>query len=132
MAIGITENTGLDQFLADLRKLRQRAGQPSLRVMSRTAHYSHTALSGVLSGGRLPSLDLTLAFVRACGGDESEWRARWGRVRNQLDAADGMATAPSPTEPSSTAGSRRRWLVTAGTASMVAAAVAVRRRRHHS
>ncbi|MGH3829821.1 MAG: NBR1-Ig-like domain-containing protein [Pseudonocardiaceae bacterium] len=64
-------------FVADLRRLRSDAGQPSFRTMSATAHYSHTALSGALSGGRLPSLDLTLAFVRACGGDEEEWRARW-------------------------------------------------------
>ncbi|MEU8371661.1 DUF2690 domain-containing protein [Micromonospora sp. NPDC048894] len=47
--------------------------------MSATAHYSHTALAGVLSGARLPSLELTMAFVRACGGDEAAWRARWHR-----------------------------------------------------
>jgi hypothetical protein len=67
----------LATFVADLRRLRSDAGQPPFRKMAATARYSHTALSGALSGGRLPSLDLTLAFVRACGGDEQAWRARW-------------------------------------------------------
>ncbi|MBW4704072.1 DUF2690 domain-containing protein [Micromonospora sp. RL09-050-HVF-A] len=67
------------EFVADLARLRREAGQPSLRKMSATAHYSHTALAGVLSGARLPSLELTMAFVRACGGDEAAWRARWHR-----------------------------------------------------
>jgi len=81
----------LDQFLAGLRKLREEAGQPSLRAMSRTAHYSHTALSGVLTSGRLPSLDLTLAFVRACRGDENVWRARWTRTRDRIAMSNGAA-----------------------------------------
>jgi len=69
----------LTEFVADLERLRREAGQPSLRKMSETGHYSHTALAGVLSGARLPSQELTLAFVRACGGDEDAWRARWSR-----------------------------------------------------
>jgi hypothetical protein len=72
-----TEPSEVVAFVAALRRLREDAGQPSLRTMSRDAHYSHTALSGVLAGGRLPSRDLTLAFVRACGGDEQAWARRW-------------------------------------------------------
>ncbi|OWV12832.1 hypothetical protein B5D80_01325 [Micromonospora wenchangensis] len=79
------------QFVADLARLRRAAGQPSLRRMSATAHYSHTALAGVLSGTRLPSLELTLAFVRACGGDEAAWRDRWHR-----EAALDQPAAPAP------------------------------------
>ncbi|WKU03120.1 DUF2690 domain-containing protein [Micromonospora sp. HUAS LYJ1] len=59
--------------------------------MSATAHYSHTALAGVLSGARLPSLELTLAFVRACGGDEAAWRDRWHR-----EAALDQPAGPTP------------------------------------
>ncbi|WFE63236.1 DUF2690 domain-containing protein [Micromonospora sp. WMMD714] len=82
------------EFVADLAQLRRDAGQPSLRKMSTTAHYSHTALAGVLSGTRLPSLELTMAFVRACGGDEEAWRARWHR-----EAETGQATEPDPGRP---------------------------------
>ncbi|MGH3765671.1 MAG: hypothetical protein ACRDTX_11075 [Pseudonocardiaceae bacterium] len=77
----------LATFVADLRRLRSDAGQPSFRKMSSTACYSHTALSGALSGGRLPSLDLTLAFVRACGGDEEVWRARWTAENVRINPA---------------------------------------------
>jgi hypothetical protein len=55
--------------------------------MAATARYSHTALSGALSGNRLPSLDLTLGFVRACGGDEEEWRARWMAENARINPA---------------------------------------------
>ncbi|MBM7083254.1 DUF2690 domain-containing protein [Micromonospora humidisoli] len=82
------------EFIADLARLRRDAGQPSLRRMSATAHYSHTALAGVLSGTRLPSLELTLAFVRACGGDEAAWRDRWHR-----EAAPDQASGPAPGGP---------------------------------
>jgi Ig-like domain from next to BRCA1 gene len=136
MADGTTGNTELDQFLADLRKLREQAGQPSLRVMSRTAHYSHTALSGVVSGARLPSLDLTLAFVRACRGDEGQWRARWHQARGRAGGEDaevpageppGQLAGEPPSQPAGRAADprpRRRVLMAAAIASLVAAAVA--------
>ncbi|MFY1685882.1 DUF2690 domain-containing protein [Micromonospora sp. WMMD730] len=85
------------QFVADLARLRRDAGQPSLRRMSATAHYSHTALAGVLAGTRLPSLELTLAFVRACGGDEAAWRDRWHR-----EAALDRPAGPAPDGPALT------------------------------
>ncbi|SCF46444.1 Protein of unknown function (DUF2690) [Micromonospora matsumotoense] len=90
------------EFVADLARLRRDAGQPSLRKMSGTAHYSHTALAGVLSGGRLPSLELTMAFVRACGGDEAAWRARWHREAELSRAAEPSTAGPGqpPTQPS--------------------------------
>ena len=122
---GSTGNTELDNFHAELRKLREDAGQPSLRAMSRTAHYSHTALSGVVSGGRLPSIDLTLAYVRACGGDEEEWRARWHQARRRVEA-DAAENAVGPQDPglhtaTPPAGRRRRhWLIAACAASAVA------------
>jgi hypothetical protein len=73
----------LAEFVADLTELRREAGQPSLRKMAGASHYSHTALSSVLSGNRLPSQELTLAFVRACGGDDEAWRERW-RLEHDL------------------------------------------------
>lgn len=84
------------EFLADLAQLRRDAGQPSLRKMSATAHYSHTALAGVLSGARLPSLELTMAFVRACGGDEAAWRARWHREAGLRRPTGPTTAGPAP------------------------------------
>ncbi|MEU1604147.1 DUF2690 domain-containing protein [Micromonospora matsumotoense] len=86
-------------FVADLARLRREAGQPSLRKMSVTAHYSHTALAGVLSGARLPSLELTMAFVRACGGDEAAWRVRWHREAGAGRAAGPTTAGPDPQRP---------------------------------
>jgi len=34
-------------------------------------------LSDAASGRKVPSLAVTLAFVKACGGDEDEWERRW-------------------------------------------------------
>src|SRR5262245_13673293 len=91
----------LTDFAADLAELRRAAGQPSLRKMAEKAHYSHTALSSVLSAARLPSQELTLAFVRACDGDEEAWRERWQRS-HALVYGDAVPPA-SPAPP------RRRW-----------------------
>jgi hypothetical protein len=112
----------LAAFVADLERLRREAGQPSLRKMSETGHYSHTALSSVLSGTRLPSRELTLAFVRACGGDENTWQARWQR--------ENAALHPTPAPPANGRPAPRRtrgsfWAAGAAIAAAVATAVAL-------
>jgi hypothetical protein len=60
-----------------LRRLREAAGRPSYRRMAERAHYSPGTLADAARGERLPSLDVTLAYVRACGGDLPEWRSLW-------------------------------------------------------
>lgn len=55
--------------------------------MSHASHYSHTALANVLTSGRLPTLPVTLAFVRACGGDEDDWASRWAALNSASDGA---------------------------------------------
>lgn len=65
------------RFAAELRALRQEAGNPSYRELAKLAHYSPTALSEAAGGERLGSLPVTLAYVRACGGDLEWWEARW-------------------------------------------------------
>lgn len=76
------------EFTADLRRMHQAAGKPSLRQMAMKVPYSHTALSDALRGrrGRLPSQDLTLALVRACRGDEQAWQARWHQEHARIAA----------------------------------------------
>jgi WD40 repeat protein len=65
------------RFAGDLRRLRDQAGKPSYRELARRANYSPTALSDAAGGRKLPSLALTLAFVRACEGDPAPWTKRW-------------------------------------------------------
>ncbi|MET9626376.1 helix-turn-helix transcriptional regulator [Lentzea sp. NPDC006480] len=71
------EDTALLKFAGDLRRLRDHAGKPSYRELARRANYSPTALSDAAGGRKLPSLALTLAFVRACEGDPAPWTRRW-------------------------------------------------------
>lgn len=52
------------------------------RELARRAHYSSTTLSDAAGGRRLPSLAVTLAYVRACDGDPSEWTDRWRQLAN--------------------------------------------------
>ncbi|HKT04785.1 MAG TPA: hypothetical protein VJT31_35170, partial [Rugosimonospora sp.] len=46
----------------------------------------------------MPSLDVTLAYVRACGGDVAVWERRWRAVAAELVVAadDGTSEAASP------------------------------------
>jgi uridine phosphorylase len=81
------------RFAAELRTLRSQAGQPTYRALAAKAHYSSTTLSSAAAGRSLPSLAVTLAYVRACGGDPTEWEPRWHTL-----AAD-LATPPPHTAP---------------------------------
>ncbi|WP_433231595.1 helix-turn-helix domain-containing protein [Micromonospora sp. CA-248260] len=104
-------------FAAELRSLRDRAGRPTYQAMARRAHRSSSSLSEAAGGRKLPTLDTTLAYVRALGGDETAWARRWHRVAASTPdpAADDRApgTAESPpaadslpaVEPSPVAGS---------------------------
>ncbi|ANZ38813.1 hypothetical protein BBK82_24855 [Lentzea guizhouensis] len=85
------EDTALLRFAGDLRRLRDHAGKPSYRELARLANYSPTALSDAAGGRKLPSLALTLAFVRACDGDPQEWTKRWREL---------AAEQVSPLQPS--------------------------------
>ncbi|MCX5357693.1 XRE family transcriptional regulator [Streptomyces sp. NBC_00124] len=76
----------LSEFAAGLRKLRRDAGNPPYRALAEQAHYSISTLSSAASGQRLPTLAVTLAYVRACDGDVREWEQRWRSVAKGLDA----------------------------------------------
>jgi WD40 repeat protein len=81
----LEETSGLlGEFAAGLRELRDKAGKPTYRELSTLAHYSAAALSEAAGGRKLPSLAVTLAFVRACVGDTDEWEARWREVSAEL------------------------------------------------
>ncbi|MGI5505945.1 helix-turn-helix domain-containing protein [Lentzea sp. CA-135723] len=72
--------SGLLRFAADLRRLRERAGSPTYRELSRRAHYSAAALSEAAGGRKLPSLAVTKAYAKACDADPEEWARRWRAV----------------------------------------------------
>lgn len=109
-------------FAADLRRLRQLAGGPSYRQLSKSANYSATALSQAASGESLPTLTVTLAYVRACGGDTQAWERSWRELaatltcgaENNRPVPPPRPTAPSAASPANAKPARRasrrsRW-----------------------
>lgn len=103
-------DSALTGFAGDLRTLREKAGSPPYRELARRALFSSTTLSDAAGGRRLPSLAVTLAYVRACDGDPDVWERRWRTTAAELNtpaAADGTAApyrglaAYSPSTPDS-------------------------------
>lgn len=87
-------DSALLRFARDLRSLREKAGKPTYRELSARAHYSEAALSQAAAGRKLPTLPITLAYVRACGGSEPDWEQRWREV-----AAESAPAADSGGDP---------------------------------
>lgn len=89
-----SEDTPLQRFAGDLRRLRRDAGSPSYRELGRRASYSAAALSEAVSGRRLPSLSVTTALVRACEGDVATWTARWRTLAASAPVPGGGEPSP--------------------------------------
>ena len=83
----------LAAFAHDLRLLREKAGRPPYRTLAKRAGFSASTLSVAASASVLPSLDVTLAYVQACGGDPAPWRERWQRLAAQPVRGEGAAPA---------------------------------------
>ncbi len=66
----------LHDFAYDLRELRAATGL-TYRALERKAGYSASALSAAASGDALPTLNVLLAYVQACGGHPDVWEERW-------------------------------------------------------
>ncbi|HEV2781512.1 MAG TPA: WD40 repeat domain-containing protein [Actinophytocola sp.] len=72
--------------------------------MARRAHYSVTALSEAAGGEKLPTWQVTRAYVEACNGNRDEWESRWLAVQSALekngegtgegDSAESVENAP--------------------------------------
>ncbi|MBP2329590.1 transcriptional regulator with XRE-family HTH domain [Kibdelosporangium banguiense] len=94
----------VQRFAWELRQLREKAGSPTYRQLALRAHYSQATLAKAASGRDLPSLAVTLAYVRACGGDTEQWGARWREAAAEaapaaledITAAQQQADAPAP------------------------------------
>lgn len=70
----------VESLAAELRKLRSQAGSPGYRELAGISGYSMATLANAAAGRQLPSLAVTLAFVRACDGDPVDWEQRWRRA----------------------------------------------------
>lgn len=74
----VDPHAGVVQLFAhDLRLLREKAGCPPYRALALRAHYAPATLARAAGGREFPSLAVTLAYVRACAGDEEQWESRW-------------------------------------------------------
>ena len=94
-------------FAQGLRDLRARApGPPAYRELARRANYAASVLSTAAAGRSLPTLEVTLAYVRACGAEPEEvelWRERWTKLRGSLRHTH-PELLPEPWGPSNLAG----------------------------
>jgi hypothetical protein len=124
----------VQRFAAELRRLRQQAGGRSYRDMAADAHYSRATLSSAASGHRLPTWEVTKAYVLSCGGDPDQWRESWLEAQGAASARS--SDRPTPLgEPNQQVGGRPaagRWwrrpvvrVVGATTAMIVIAATTV-------
>jgi hypothetical protein len=101
----------IQEFAAELRQLRERAGSPTFRQLARRAHYSPTTLSVACAGTVLPSLDVTLAFVRACDGPVQYWQQRWHETSAKATANPADRKQPqAPSWPGRATGALRDCL----------------------
>ncbi|WP_110670090.1 hypothetical protein [Streptomyces tateyamensis] len=61
-----------------------------------TAGFSASTLSDAAGGMRQPTLEVTLAYVGACGGDVAAWEERWNELNAVLNASPRPPAAPEP------------------------------------
>ncbi|TDB88184.1 hypothetical protein E1264_12355 [Actinomadura sp. KC216] len=75
----------VERLAWELRRLRDQAGRPSYRVLAERAHFSRSTLAEAATGMRLPTLEATLAYAVACGGDRAEWERRWHLAADEVE-----------------------------------------------
>lgn len=100
----------LPRFARDLRQLRRGGGRRTYRGLAGRTHYPALSLAEAAAGTRLPTLEVTLAYVDACGGDVDEWRGRWQTLAEAREA--GVDIGP----PAGSAGSVGPTAAAAGAA----------------
>jgi hypothetical protein len=115
-------------FAADLRKLRQDAGNPKYLQMQRLTGRSRTSLAEAAGGDHLATWETVEAYVRACGGNLAEWETRWTNLRETTRVHRGESTAVQAIRPANPPMFRRpvsfprRSMTRIGLAAVVAAA----------
>ncbi|HEY4461893.1 MAG TPA: helix-turn-helix domain-containing protein, partial [Streptosporangiaceae bacterium] len=81
-----TPAEALAEFARDLRELRSKAGL-GYPEMAELSHYTMKTLASAAGGMKLPTLPVTAAYVRACGGNVAEWEDRWHDVAALVEPA---------------------------------------------
>lgn len=123
----------LPRFARDLRQLRRSGDRPTYRALAGRTDFPALALAEAAAGTRLPTLEITLAYVGACGGDVDEWRTRWqaladaGEAGVDIGPPAGSARPAGPTAAASAARvrpPRRYWRYPAAALVLLAVAAA--------
>jgi hypothetical protein len=88
------DGSPIREFAFWLRDLRRQSGL-TYHTLASTAHYAPSTMQAAAAGHRLPTLKVTLSFVRACGGNVDQWRTYWRDVKRALDT-DAPAAGDRP------------------------------------
>jgi predicted Ser/Thr protein kinase/transcriptional regulator with XRE-family HTH domain len=97
----------IKEFAEGLRELRTKAGV-SYGAMEKRVPFSRATLNEAASGRKLPSKELALTYVRACGADEStlgEWGLRWEAAKAEVDRLERQKTQAAQPEAGESTGS---------------------------
>ena len=86
-------------FAAELRRAREKAGNPTYLRMARATGRSRTALSEAAGGDHLPSWETVEAYVKACGQDPADWIERWQETADMIQRDRRGAQPSDPTTP---------------------------------
>jgi hypothetical protein len=78
------DGSAIREFAFWLRDLRKRSGL-TYDQLGKNAHYATSTVQAAAAGNRLPTLRVTLAIVKACGGDIQQWRDYWTQIQRALD-----------------------------------------------
>lgn len=82
-------------FARDLHALRASVGAPSYARLARRSGVPRSTLHDGLRGERLPSQETVTAVVRALGGDEEVWAARWAQLRLDYELGHDSVATPN-------------------------------------
>ncbi len=88
---------GLEAFARDLRALRAKA-ELDYEAMAELSHYTMKTLASAAGGLRMPTLPVAVAYVRACGGNVTEWEERWQKLAAKASADSAKKRRPDDDE----------------------------------
>lgn len=89
----------LASLAAELRELRLRAGDPSIRAIAAKAHVSHDTVHRVLrcgQTGRVPRWETLVLVTRALGRDPDQFQDLWARAVREADQRRRPAPGGAP------------------------------------
>lgn len=92
------------RFLNELRALRDLAGLHHADLAAR-AHYPSEVLRAAEAGPGLPDLPVLSAYVRACGGEVTDWEDRW-RALTGSGGPESLPMRPTGSSAAAAAGAR--------------------------